>query len=156
MRSGASSGHLQATYTVVAQSSYFLRQSQLPPALAARSLGRTGRFFVGLGSASGNVVSFAVISDVFCLHERGKMLGLVTGSLINGVSGLLLNCVFLLTTGTEVSSCRIARGFHRPVRRVAVDSYLAFNHDNCLLGADSDCAARNSLCARSTSPRVYR
>ncbi|KAJ6600945.1 MFS general substrate transporter [Mycena vulgaris] len=43
-----------------------------------------GRFFTGLGVASGNVVSFAVISDVFCLHERGKMLGLVTVALING------------------------------------------------------------------------
>ncbi|KAJ7622136.1 MFS general substrate transporter [Roridomyces roridus] len=43
-----------------------------------------GRFFVGLGVASGNVVSFAVISDVFCLHERGKMLGVVTVALING------------------------------------------------------------------------
>jgi MFS family permease len=44
-----------------------------------------GRFFVGLGVASGNVVTFAMISDVFCLHERGTMLGLVTVALINGV-----------------------------------------------------------------------
>ncbi|KAJ6617708.1 MFS general substrate transporter [Mycena sp. CBHHK59/15] len=36
------------------------------------------------GVASGNVVTFAIISDVFCLHERGKMLGLVTVALING------------------------------------------------------------------------
>ncbi|KAJ7264475.1 MFS general substrate transporter [Mycena haematopus] len=43
-----------------------------------------GRFFTGLGVASGNVVTFAVVSDVFCLHERGKMLGLVTVALING------------------------------------------------------------------------
>ncbi|KAJ7761199.1 MFS general substrate transporter [Mycena maculata] len=43
-----------------------------------------GRFFTGLGTASGNVVSFAVISDVFCLHERGKMLGIVTVAVING------------------------------------------------------------------------
>ncbi|KAF8202617.1 MFS general substrate transporter [Mycena galopus ATCC 62051] len=43
-----------------------------------------GRFFTGLGVASGNVVTFAVVSDVFCLHERGKMLGLVTWALING------------------------------------------------------------------------
>ncbi|KAJ7511591.1 MFS general substrate transporter [Mycena galericulata] len=43
-----------------------------------------GRFFTGLGVASGNVVSFAVISDIFCLHERGKMLGIVTVALING------------------------------------------------------------------------
>ncbi|KAF7312921.1 MFS general substrate transporter [Mycena kentingensis (nom. inval.)] len=43
-----------------------------------------GRFFVGLGVASGNVVCFAVVSDVFCLHERGKMLGIVTVALING------------------------------------------------------------------------
>ncbi|KAJ7739364.1 MFS general substrate transporter [Mycena metata] len=43
-----------------------------------------GRFFTGLCVASGNVVTFAVISDVFCLHERGKMLGLVTVALING------------------------------------------------------------------------
>ncbi|KAJ6458914.1 MFS general substrate transporter [Mycena vitilis] len=43
-----------------------------------------GRFFTGLGVASGNVVPFAVISDIFCLHERGKMLGLVTVALING------------------------------------------------------------------------
>lgn len=44
-----------------------------------------GRFFTGFGVASGNVVSFAVISDVFCLHERGKMLGLVTVALLSGV-----------------------------------------------------------------------
>ncbi|KAJ7660368.1 MFS general substrate transporter [Mycena polygramma] len=43
-----------------------------------------GRFFTGIGFASGNVVPFAVISDIFCLHERGKMLGLVTVALING------------------------------------------------------------------------
>ncbi|KAJ7800777.1 MFS general substrate transporter [Mycena olivaceomarginata] len=43
-----------------------------------------GRFFTGLCVASGNVVTFAVISDLFCLHERGKMLGLVTVALING------------------------------------------------------------------------
>ncbi|KAJ7606944.1 MFS general substrate transporter [Mycena polygramma] len=43
-----------------------------------------GRFFTGFGVASGNVVSFAVISDVFCLHERGKMLGLVTVALFSG------------------------------------------------------------------------
>ncbi|KAJ7154357.1 MFS general substrate transporter [Mycena crocata] len=43
-----------------------------------------GRFFTGLGVASGNVVSFAVVSDIFCLHERGKMLGIVTVALING------------------------------------------------------------------------
>ncbi|KAJ7463674.1 MFS general substrate transporter [Mycena latifolia] len=43
-----------------------------------------GRFFTGLGIASGNVVCFAIISDVFCLHERGKMLGIVTVALING------------------------------------------------------------------------
>ncbi|KAF7289002.1 MFS general substrate transporter [Mycena indigotica] len=43
-----------------------------------------GRFFVGLGVASGNVVCFAVVSDLFCLHERGKMLGIVTVALING------------------------------------------------------------------------
>ncbi|KAJ7256593.1 major facilitator superfamily domain-containing protein [Mycena rebaudengoi] len=42
-----------------------------------------GRFFVGLGVASGNVVTFAMISDVFCLHERRTMLGLVTVALIN-------------------------------------------------------------------------
>ncbi|KAF7378204.1 MFS general substrate transporter [Mycena sanguinolenta] len=44
-----------------------------------------GRFFTGLGSASGHVVAFAVVSDVFCLHERGNMLGIVTFALINGV-----------------------------------------------------------------------
>ncbi|KAJ7067500.1 major facilitator superfamily domain-containing protein [Mycena amicta] len=43
-----------------------------------------GRFFVGLGVASGNVVCFAVVADLFCLHERGKMLGIVTVALING------------------------------------------------------------------------
>ncbi|KAF7347037.1 MFS general substrate transporter [Mycena venus] len=43
-----------------------------------------GRFFTGFGVASGNVVTFAVVSDLFCLHERGKMLGLVTVALING------------------------------------------------------------------------
>ncbi|KAJ7331045.1 MFS general substrate transporter [Mycena albidolilacea] len=43
-----------------------------------------GRFFTGFGVASGNVVTFAVVSDIFCLHERGKMLGLVTVALING------------------------------------------------------------------------
>lgn len=32
-----------------------------------------GRVFTGLGASSGNVVTFAVVSDVFCLHERGKM-----------------------------------------------------------------------------------
>jgi MFS family permease len=48
-----------------------------------------GRFFTGLCVASGNVVTFAVISDLFCLHERGKMLGLVTVALINGVG---VNC----------------------------------------------------------------
>jgi len=42
------------------------------------------RFFVGFGVASGNVVCFAVVSDLFCLHERGKMLGIVTVALING------------------------------------------------------------------------
>jgi MFS family permease len=35
-----------------------------------------GRFFTGFGVASGNVVTFAVVSDIFCLHERGKMLGM--------------------------------------------------------------------------------
>ncbi|KAF7358685.1 MFS general substrate transporter [Mycena sanguinolenta] len=43
-----------------------------------------GRFFTGFGVASGHVVAFATVSDVFCLHERGKMLGLVTFALING------------------------------------------------------------------------
>ncbi|KAJ7075600.1 MFS general substrate transporter [Mycena belliarum] len=43
-----------------------------------------GRFFTGLGIASGNVVTFAVISDIFCLHERGRMLGIVTVALVNG------------------------------------------------------------------------
>ncbi|KAF7377410.1 MFS general substrate transporter [Mycena sanguinolenta] len=43
-----------------------------------------GRFFTGFGIASSHVVAFATISDVFCLHERGKMLGLVTFALING------------------------------------------------------------------------
>ncbi|KAJ7225197.1 major facilitator superfamily domain-containing protein [Mycena rebaudengoi] len=43
-----------------------------------------GLFFVGLGVASGNVVTFGMISDVFCLHKRGTMLGLVTVALING------------------------------------------------------------------------
>ncbi|KAJ6527777.1 major facilitator superfamily domain-containing protein [Mycena capillaripes] len=43
----------------------------------------------GLGAAyaksyGGNVVTFAIVSDLFCLHERGKMLGLVTVALING------------------------------------------------------------------------
>lgn len=55
-----------------------------------------GRFFVGLGIASGNVISFATVSDVFCLHERGKMLGLVMVALINGVSALVINRMFSL------------------------------------------------------------
>ncbi|KAF7342423.1 MFS general substrate transporter [Mycena venus] len=42
------------------------------------------RFFAGLGVASNNVVTFAMVSDVFCLHERGKMLGIVTVAFING------------------------------------------------------------------------
>ncbi|KAF7378344.1 MFS general substrate transporter [Mycena sanguinolenta] len=43
-----------------------------------------GRFFTGFGIASGHVVTFSVVSDVFFLHERGKMLGVVTFALING------------------------------------------------------------------------
>ncbi|KAF7344265.1 MFS general substrate transporter [Mycena venus] len=43
-----------------------------------------GRFFTGLGVASGNVLSFALISDIFCLHERGKMLGIQTVALFTG------------------------------------------------------------------------
>ncbi|KAJ7614768.1 major facilitator superfamily domain-containing protein [Mycena rosella] len=41
----------------------------------------------GFGSAyakSYRTIIFTVISDVFCLHERGKMLGIVTAALING------------------------------------------------------------------------
>ncbi|GAA5902684.1 hypothetical protein JCM5296_001257 [Sporobolomyces johnsonii] len=44
----------------------------------------TGRFFVGFGLASSNVISFAIVSDVWHLHERGRALGVVTVLLING------------------------------------------------------------------------
>ncbi|GAA5972353.1 hypothetical protein JCM21900_005211 [Sporobolomyces salmonicolor] len=44
----------------------------------------TGRFFVGFGLASSNVISFAIVSDVWHLHERGRALGAVTVLLING------------------------------------------------------------------------
>ncbi|KAF7320698.1 MFS general substrate transporter [Mycena chlorophos] len=42
------------------------------------------RFFVGFMVSSGSVVCFAVVSDLFCLHERGKMVGIITVALING------------------------------------------------------------------------
>lgn len=38
-----------------------------------------GRAFVGFFSCAANVVCFSIVADIFCLHERGRALGIVTG-----------------------------------------------------------------------------
>lgn len=43
-----------------------------------------GRLFAGLGHGAGFVLTAVVMSDIFCLHERGKMIGIATVALVNG------------------------------------------------------------------------
>ncbi|KAJ7598968.1 MFS general substrate transporter [Mycena floridula] len=42
------------------------------------------RVFVGLGHGAAFVLTAVVMSDIFCLHERGKMIGIATVALVNG------------------------------------------------------------------------
>lgn len=87
-----------------------------------------GRAFVGFFSCAANVICYSIASDLFCLHERGKAVGIITVALIKSATlshNLML--LKLIALFQRSSCCQSSRWLHRTICQLAMDSVAAIH-----------------------------